>query len=100
LNQSALLAAAAVLVVQQLLKSKIVPVGFANRHPVPTNLILSVVAVVIIKWQDLVGLTTWQDFLTQFGVIAVVAAVTYNQLIGRWSELRETEGDPTPHQTR
>lgn len=89
----ALLAAAAVVAAQQILKLKVVPIAFANRYPVPTNILLSVVAAVLAVWTDNVRLVAWTDWLLFVGTVSVVAAITYNQLIGRSAELKEMEGE-------
>jgi hypothetical protein len=87
-----LYAAGAVLVVQQILKLKIVPLAFANKYPVPTNIVLSIIAAVVATWQTDVQPHTWNQWVAFVGLIAVVAAVAYNQLIGKWAELRSMEG--------
>jgi hypothetical protein len=87
-----LTAAGVVLLVQQILKLKIVPIAFANRYPVPTNIILSVIAtffLVPVKW----SLDNIPALLLQVGTVAVVAAIAFNQLLAKWSQLREVEGD-------
>lgn len=92
-TQIALLSSGAVLVVQQILKLRVVPVAFANHYPVPANLLLSLVATLVVKWQDLANLTNWKSWVTFFGITAVVAAITYNQLIGKSAELKAMEGE-------
>lgn len=92
ITNATLIAAAAVVLVHQLLKLKIVPVTFANRHPVPTNIILSIIAVVIIRWNDFASLHGWAQWLTEVTVVAVAAAVTYNQLLAPWDGLKQIEG--------
>lgn len=90
------LSALAVVAVQQILKLKFVPLAFANKYPVPTNILLSIAASVIVVWQDkVVEPTTWTQWVALVAVVAVVAAIVYNQLIGKWKELRETEGEGT-----
>lgn len=84
-------AALAVALVHQVLKLKIVPLTFANRYPVPTNIILSVVAAVIVTHSTWAHIT-WSTLLVTVGIIAVTAALTYNQLLGRWAELKDSEG--------
>lgn len=86
------LSSLAVVAVQQLLKLKFVPVSFANRHPVPTNIGLSIVAALVAIWQDkLVEPTTWTGWVVLVAKIAVVAAIVYNQLIGKSQELKSLE---------
>ena len=92
LTEAALAAAGVVLLVQQILKLNIVPLAFANRYPVPTNILLSIVATVFIvpiNWSlDNIG-----DLALQIGTVAVVAAIAYNQLLGKWEQLRSAEGE-------
>jgi len=92
LTQASLAAAGVVLLVQQILKLNIVPLAFANRYPVPTNILLSIVATVFIvpiNWSlDNIG-----DLALQIGTVAVVAAIAYNQLLGKWEQLRSAEGE-------
>lgn len=92
LAQIVLLSAGAVTLVQQILKLKVVPIAFANRYPVPTNVILSAVAAVVVKWQDIVNLHSFGQWAAFIGIVAVVAAVTYNQLLSRSTELKSMEG--------
>ena len=92
LSEASLAAAGVVLLVQQILKLNIVPLAFANRYPVPTNIILSVIATVFlvpINWSlDNIG-----DLALQIGSVAVIAAIAYNQLLGKWEQLRSAEGE-------
>ena len=88
-----LLSAAAVLAVEQILKLKIVPLAFANKYPVVTNILLSIVAVVIAVWQDFIAANVWTDWVVLIGIVAVAAAITYNQLVGRSPQLKEMEGE-------
>lgn len=91
LSQSAVVAAGVVLLVQEILKLKIVPISFANRYPVPTNILLSIVAtlfLVPVEWSfDNLG-----HLAVQIGTVAVTAAIAYNQLLRNWSELKASEG--------
>lgn len=89
----AALSALSVVAVQEILKLKIVPVSFANRYPVPTNIILSIIAAVIVSWQDLLNVVVWTDYIVLAGVTAVVAAITYNSLLKNWSQLKSMEGE-------
>lgn len=91
LSQATLAAAAVVTLVVQILKAKIIPVSFANKYPVPTNIILSLVAAFVLSpfdWQS----TDIKQILLQAGAIAVTAAIAYNQLLSKWPQLKETEG--------
>lgn len=92
-TQATALAAIAVVVVQQILKLKFIPVSFANKYPVPTNILLSIVASVVAVWQNGVTAVSWQDWLVLAFTVSVVAAITYNALLRNWSELRATEGE-------
>lgn len=86
------LAALAVLAVHQILKLNAIPVAFANKYPVPTNILLSIVASVIVVWQTAIDPDGFKEWLGLVTIIAVVAAIVYNQLIGKWAELRAMEG--------
>lgn len=77
-SQWTALAALAVVIVQQILKLNVVPLYFANKYPVITNVILSVVAAVVVNWQTVVTLHTGWNWITEVAVISVVAAITYN----------------------
>lgn len=92
--QATALAAVGVVIVQQILKLKFIPVAFANRYPVPTNIMLSIVASLIAVWQSAPSTPVlWYEWLTLVVLIAVVAAIIYNNLLKNWTELRETEGE-------
>lgn len=75
------LAALAVVAVQQILKLNIVPVFFANKYPVFTNIVLSVIASVIVTWQTAVNLVGWTAWVAYVGTVSVLAAVTYNMTL-------------------
>lgn len=92
INHVTLLSAGAVALAVQILKLKIVPIDFANRHPVPTNIIISVVAAVIAVSQTKLNAHSWSDWAGIVGTIVVLAAFTYNQVLARWSQLRQMEG--------
>lgn len=89
------LAALAVVAVQQVLKLKFIPVGFANKYPVPTNILLSVVTSIIVVWRTALEPRVWTDWVILVATVSVVAAIVYNQLVSKWTELRETEGEGT-----
>lgn len=87
------LAALAVTVVEEILKLKIIPFAFANRYPVPTNILLSLAAAGIVAWnQAEVRPDVWTDWVLFVGAVSVVAAVTYNMLFDKWKQLRAMEG--------
>lgn len=80
-NQYTALAALAVVVVQQILKLNVVPVFFANKYPVLTNVLLSIAAAVVVEWSKLIALHSVVNWLAEIGVISVVAAITYNATV-------------------
>ena len=93
LSQVVALSALAVVAIQQILKLNIIPIAFANKYPVVTNILLSIGASIFIVWQNIlktpVGKSEW---LLLVAVISVVAAITYNNLLRNWTELRSLEG--------
>lgn len=96
LTQATILAASAVLLVQQILKLNIIPVAFANRYPVPTNLLLSLVATIVVTVPVVHVGWSWHNsplILRTFGLVAVGAAIAYNQLLGKWEQLKQAEGE-------
>lgn len=79
-TQSTALAAAAVLVITELLK--LVPVRFTSAYPAWVNAILSVLAAVIVagfSWD----LSNIGQLATQALVIGVTAALAYNQFTSK-----------------
>ena len=80
------LAALAVVAVQQILKLNVIPIYIANKYPVLTNIILSIVASVIVTWQTAIDLTTVGAWIAYAGTVSVLAAITYNMT------LRNSEG--------
>lgn len=93
LGQVTLLASGAVVVVQQILKWHKVPVSFANKYPVLTNIGLSIVGAVVVNYKGFANLHGFNDWLTEVGLISLVAAVAYNQLIGRSKLIKDSEGE-------
>lgn len=75
------LAALAVVAVQQILKLNIIPVFFANKYPVSTNILLSIVASVVVTWQTAVSLVGWVQWVTYVATVSVLSAITYNMTI-------------------
>ena len=75
------LAALAVVAVQTLLKLNIIPVYFANKYPLATNLVLSAGASVYVTWQTAVNLSGLTDWLAYAGTISVLSALTYNMTL-------------------
>lgn len=82
-----LLAAGGVVLVQELLK--LLPTAIASRYPVLTNILLSLIAAIVAVWQaNVTHPAVWTDWLLLVGTISVVAAIVYNQLIGKRNFLR------------
>jgi hypothetical protein len=75
------LAALAVVLVQQILKLNVIPLYFANKYPVATNIILSVVAAIVVNWKTVMNLHTWVNWVVEVATISVVAALTYNMTL-------------------
>lgn len=75
------LAALSVVAVQQILKLNVIPVYFANKYPLMTNVLLSVVASLIVTWQNMVALTTIWAWVAYVGLVSVLAAITYNMTL-------------------
>lgn len=75
------LAALSVVAVQQILKLNVIPVVFANKYPVLTNILLSAVASVVVTWQTAVQLVTLTQWVTYVATVSVLAAVTYNMTL-------------------
>ena len=86
------LSALAVVIVHQILKLSFLPVSFANKYPVPTNIVLSIVASVVAVWQGHPAHVTKTDWLILAATVSVTAALTFNQLLKNWTGLRSTEG--------
>jgi hypothetical protein len=87
------LAALAVVGVQTILKLKVVPIGFANRYPVPTLIILSIAAAIISVLRTPLVADSWTDWVLLVCTIGVVAAITYNMTLRNWTQLKEIEGE-------
>jgi len=79
----------AVVAVQQILKLNVVPLYFANKYPVLTNLVLSVIASVIVSWQTAITLVTWLQWVTYVATVVLIAAVTYNMTIRNSDDLQK-----------
>jgi len=75
------LAALAVVVVQQVLKLNVIPLYFANKYPLVTNVVLSAGASVYVTWQTAVNLVGWLDWVTYVATVSVLAALTYNMTL-------------------
>lgn len=79
-TQATVLASAAVLVITELLK--LVPVEFTTRYPAWVNAILSVIAALIVVAPTFTFVSVVQTLGTAL-LIAVVAAVAYNQFTSK-----------------
>lgn len=75
------LAALAVVAVQQILKLNVIPVYFANKYPVFTNIFLSIVASVVVTWQTAIQLVNWTEWVVYVATVSVLSAVTYNMTL-------------------
>lgn len=75
------LAALSVVAVQQILKLNAIPVYFANKYPVFTNILLSIIASTIVTWKSAVTLAGWTQWVVYVATVSVLAAVTYNMTI-------------------
>lgn len=96
LTHATALAALAVVAVQQILKLKVVPVSFANKYPVLTNIALSVLAAAYVVWQNGVirpfVWTQWTQCVLLVATISVVAALTYNMTLRNSPTIKSMEG--------
>lgn len=82
------LAALSVVAVQQILKLNVIPVYFANKHPVLTNLALSAIASVIVTWQTAINLVQWTEWVVYIATVSVLAAITYNMTLRNSAEVQ------------
>lgn len=89
------LSALAVVAVEQTLKLKLVPVTFANRYPVPTLIVLSLIAAIIVDLQGTLQPQSVLDWVLLVVTTAVTAAITYNSTLRYWDDLRAMETGTT-----
>jgi hypothetical protein len=87
------LAALAVVAVQEILKLKIIPISIANRYPVPTLILLSMIASLGVVWQTTLMPVAWTDWVLLVSTVAVVAAIVYNMTFKNWAQLKAMEGE-------
>lgn len=80
-TQITALAALSVVAVQQILKLNVIPLYFANKYPVVTNVLLSALASVIVTWKTAVSLVGVGSWVAYIGTVSVLAAITYNMTI-------------------
>jgi hypothetical protein len=78
LTEAVLVAATVVLFVTEALKH--VPAAFTSRYPVWVNIILSFIGALVIKGVPVLN-TTITEFVVQWLVIAVIAAIAYGRLL-------------------
>lgn len=90
------LAALAVVAVQQILKLNVIPVYFANKFPVFTNILLSIIASVIVSWQTAINLVEWKDWLVYVGTVSVLAAITYNMTLRNSEAVQKVSNKTEP----
>lgn len=75
------LAALSVVAVQQILKLNVIPLYFANKYPVFTNVVLSIIASIIVTWKTAVTLVGWMQWVVYIATVSVLAAITYNMTL-------------------
>lgn len=93
-NHVTVLTGLAVMIIQQLLTLKAVPVAFANRYPVPTLIVLSILAsVAAVIFNKIPTPHAWTDWILLVATVGVTAAVVYNHTIRNWAQLRAMEGE-------
>jgi len=92
------LAALAVVAVQQILKLNVIPVYFANKYPVITNILLSIVAAVMVTWQTAINLVGVGAWIAYVGTVSVLAAVTYNMTIRNSEAVQSISNKTEPNQ--
>jgi hypothetical protein len=80
-TQITALAALSVVAVQQILKLDVIPVYFANKYPILTNVLLSIVASVVFTWKTAVALAGWAQWVAYVATVSVLAAITYNMTL-------------------
>ncbi len=75
------LASLSVVAVQSILELNVVPLYFANKFPVLTNVVLSAIASVIVTWETTVALVGWKQWVSYVATVSVLAAITYNMTL-------------------
>lgn len=75
------LAALAVVAVQQILKLNVIPVYFANKYPVLTNIVLSFIASVVVTWQTAINLVGVAQYVAYAATLSLLSAITYNMTL-------------------
>ena len=77
LSELTVVAATVVLFVTEAIKH--VPVYWTSKYAVWVNILLSFIGSVVVYGMP--TFTNWLDFITQWLVIAVIAALAYNQIV-------------------
>lgn len=90
------LAALSVVAVQQVLKLNVIPVYFANKYPVVTNVLLSILASVVVTWQTALKLVDPTDWIAYVATVSVLAAVTYNMTLKNSDHLQAISSKTSP----
>lgn len=89
------IASLAIVAVQQILKLNVVPVYFANKYPIATNIVLSIIASIIVQWQTAISLTTVSDWVTYIATVSVVSAIVYNMTLRNSSAVQSASDHTT-----
>ena len=89
------LAALAVVAVQQLLKLNMVPVYFANKYPLQTNIVLSILASIYVQYQTALNLSGWREWVVYVATVSVVAAITYNMTLRNSDQIQAVSNKTT-----
>jgi len=75
------LAALSIVAVESILKLNVVPITFANRFPVTTNVLLSIAASIIVTWKTMIILTGLSQWVAYIATLSVLSAITYNMTL-------------------
>jgi hypothetical protein len=92
------LAALSVVAVQQILKLNVVPIYFANKYPILTNIVLSAIAAVVVTWQTAVQLIGVIDWIVYVATVSVLAAITYNMTLRNSETVQRVSNKTEPTQ--
>lgn len=87
------LAALAVVAVQQILKLNVIPVYFANKYPVFTNIALSIIASVVVTYKTAVNIIGWQQWVVYVASVSVLAAIVYNMTLKNSPSVQNVSSD-------
>jgi hypothetical protein len=92
INHITVLLGLAVLASQQVLK--LIPMGFtafANKYPVLTNIAISIIATAMAAVTNHYNPHSWTAWIGAVATCSLVAALLYNQLIGRSPVVKSLE---------